>query len=243
MRLVAASGDPAIARLLRAHPFVELAPGGPPSGLAFVQGDWSRRVLVGRMDEEQRGILEIMDNNPLVCADSMSVPSAGATLAMIALGPLAAGGLIADSPTIVTTEPLDESEVAALMEPLGWLGGSYVHVEPQPGLVVAAVTVMVAIQTLPDLEDIDALYEERYDRTFYVRRDEASEWDAALVAGWPHALYRLRIAPDEGTSLLTIRVIADREGKAGAAQAVHAMNVMAGFEESLGIPVVESSRD
>lgn len=235
MRLLAASGDPAVARLLAGHPFVDLVPGGPASGLAFDQGTWSRRVYVGRMDEDQRGILEIMDNNPLVCADSMSVPSAGATLAMIALGPLAAGGLIADSPTIVTTEPLDEAEVAALMEPLGWMGGSYAHFEPQTGLPVAAATVMVAIHTPPDLDDIDALYEERYDRTFYVRRDETSEWDAALVAGRSYALYRLRIAPDEGTSLLTVRVIADREGKAGAAQVVHAMNVMAGFEESLGI--------
>jgi N-acetyl-gamma-glutamylphosphate reductase len=30
--------------------------------------------------------------------------------------------------------------------------------------------------------------------------------------------------------------MADRDGKAGAAQVVHALNVMCGFEESLGIP-------
>ncbi len=234
--LVASSDDPAVIRLLRAHPFVRLAEGGPATGLAFAQGEWARRVLVGRMEEDQRGILEIMDNNPIVCADSMSVPSAGATLAMIALGPLAAGGLIADSPTIVVNVSLDEAEVAALMEPLGWFDGSYVHSEPQDLRSVVAATVMVAIRTPPDLDDIDALYEERYDRTFYVRRDETSEWDPSLVAGRPFALYRLRIAPDEGTSLLTVRVLADRDGKAGAAQVVHAMNVMAGFEESLGIP-------
>jgi hypothetical protein len=235
MRIVAASGDPAVARLLAGHPFVDLAGRGPSEGLIFAQGDWRRQVFVGRSDVDQRGILEIMDNNPMVCADAMSVPSAGATLAMIALGPLASGGLIAESPTIVTTEPTDEAEIDALMEPLGWFGGSYVHVESQPTGSVAAATVMVAIHTPEDLDDIDALYEERYDRTFYVRRDESSEWDVDLVAGKPYALYRLRIAPDEGTSLLTIRVIADREGKCGAAQVVHAMNVMAGFEESLGI--------
>lgn len=187
------------------------------------------------MDEDQRGILEIMDNNPLVCADSMSVPTAGATLAMIALGPLAAGGLIVESPTIVTTEPLDEAEVDALMEPLGWFGGCYVHVEPQPTGTVAAATVMVAIRTPDEPDDVDELFEERYGRTFFVRRDETSAWDVDLVSGRPFALYRLRFAPDEGTSLLTVRVIADRGGKGGAAQVVHAMNVMAGLEESLGV--------
>lgn len=235
MRLLAASRDPAVARLLAAHPFVDLGSGGPDRGIAFAQGGWQRRVEVGRIEEAQRGILEIMDNNPLVCADSMSVPTAGATLALVALGPLASGGLIADSPTIVTTEPLDEAEVAALMEPLGWSFGSYVHSEPQDLGSVAAATVMVAIRTPDELDDIDALYEERYGRTFFVRRDEDSEWDPSLVAGKPHALYRLRIAPDAGTSLLTVRVLADRDGKGGAAQVVHAMNVMAGFEESLGL--------
>lgn len=233
--LVASSGDPAVVARLAHHPFVRLEEGGPATGIAFLQGEWSRQVFVGRMEEPQRGILEIMDNNPLVCADSMSVPSAGATLALVALGPLASGGLIVDSPTIVSSVPVEESEIAALMEPLGWFGGSYVHVEPQPIDPAVAVTVMVAIRTPDDPDDIDALFEERYDRTLYVRRDEDSEWDVGLVAGKPYALYRLRYAPDEGTSLLTVRVIADRDGKGGAAQAVHAMNVMAGFEESLGL--------
>lgn len=233
--LVAASGDPEVARRLAAHPFVRLAEGGPSSGVAFAQGDWQRRVFVDRMEEDQRGILEIMDNNPLVCADSMSVPSAGATLAMIALGPLASGGLIADSPTIVSSVALEEAEVAALMEPLGWYGGSYVHVEPQAIEPAVAATVMVAIRTPDDPDDIDALFAERYDRTLYVRRDETSTWDVDLVAGKPYALYRVRFAPDEGTSLVTVRVIADHDGKGGAAQVIHAMNVMAGFEESLGV--------
>lgn len=233
--LTAASGDPAVARLLSQHPFVEIIDGGPAQGVEFAQGEWRRAVYVGRSEEEQRGILEIMDNNPLVCADSMSVPSAGATLAMIALGPLASGGLIADSPTIVVTTPTEEAEVDALMEPLGWFEGSYVHVEPQTIGNVAAATIMVAIKTPEELDDIDALYEERYGRTFFVRRDETSEWDPSLVEGQPYALYRLLVAPDDGTSLLTIRVIADLDGKAGAAQVIHAMNVMSGFEESLGL--------
>jgi N-acetyl-gamma-glutamylphosphate reductase len=56
-----------------------------------------------------------------------------------------------------------------------------------------------------------------------------------LVAGKPFSAYRLRVVPDEPNSLLTVRLLSDPLGKCGAAQVVHAMNVMCGFEESLGI--------
>ena len=55
------------------------------------------------------------------------------------------------------------------------------------------------------------------------------------VLGRPEARYRLTLAPDSPHSLLTIRVLADFNGKVGASQVIHAMNVMCGFEESLGI--------
>jgi N-acetyl-gamma-glutamylphosphate reductase len=48
-------------------------------------------------------------------------------------------------------------------------------------------------------------------------------------------VYRLRVTPNDNASLLTIQVLADRDGKCGAAQVVHMMNVMAGFEETLGL--------
>ena len=102
------------------------------------------------------------------------------------------------------------------------------------GTVVAA-TVISAIQTPDRLEDLDDLYEEAFGRSFFVRRDEASEWDVKLVKSKPHSLYRMRISPDKPQSLLTVQVMADKDGKCGAAQVVHCMNVMAGFEETLGI--------
>ena len=100
---------------------------------------------------------------------------------------------------------------------------------------VVAATVVVAIKTPERLEEVDEMYEERYGHSFYVRRDEESTWHVSLVKDKPHALYRLRIAPDQPASLLTIQVMADLNGKCGAAQVVHAMNIMAGFEESLGL--------
>ncbi len=94
---------------------------------------------------------------------------------------------------------------------------------------------MAAVTTPDEPDDFDALFEEAYSRSFFVRRDETSPWDLDLVRGRPHAVYRLRLTPDEPLSLLTIQVMAARDGKAGAAQTIHALNIMAGFEETLGL--------
>lgn len=231
---LASTSDPSVRRMLQDHPKVGAVAEGPEL-LAWYQGDWHRHLYAGRADVELHGLVELMDNNPLVCTDEASVPSPAATLAMIALGPLAAAGMIADTPTMIVNFPADEADVAAFLATEGWAGGAIVHVEPMDFGSVLAATVMVEVPTPEDLDDIDALFEERFGRSFFVRRDETSEWDPALVVGSPRAAYRLRIAPDSPNSLLTIRVLADRDGKAGAAQVVHAMNVMSGFEESLGL--------
>jgi len=232
---LAQSADPVVRAILAVHPKVGAVGEGNATGVAFDQGVWSREVLVGEPSGVLYGLVELMDNNPIVCADRMSVPSPGATLALIALGPLAAAGLIADSPTVIVNVESDEETVAAALAGAGWTGGAFVHWEPVDLEGVVAATIMVAVQTPEDLDEIDEQYEERFGRSFFVRRDEDSEWDASLVRGTPYALYRLRISPDQPQSLLTVRVMADLNGKAGATQVVHAMNVMCGFEESLGI--------
>ena len=130
----------------------------------------------------------------------------------------------------------DESEIAPFLDPLGWRDGLTVAHEPVDLGTVAAATVIAAITTPGRLEDLDDLYVERYGRSFYVERDESESWDAERVMGRPQAEYRLRVTPGDEHSLLTIQIMSDREGKCGAAQLVHAMNVMCGFEESLGIP-------
>jgi N-acetyl-gamma-glutamylphosphate reductase len=230
----ASSSDPVVRRLLESHPKISSVSEGAEI-LAWDRGDWHRHLYAGRADVELHGLIELMDNNPLVCTDEASVPSPAATLALIALGPLAAAGMIADTPSVIVNFPADEADVAAYLATEGWAGGANIHSEPMDFGGVLAATVMVEIPTPEDLDEIDALFEERFGRSFFVRRDETSEWDANLVAGTPKAVYRLRIAPDSPRSLLTIRVLADRDGKAGAAQLVHAMNVMSGFEESLGL--------
>jgi len=68
-----------------------------------------------------------------------------------------------------------------------------------------------------------------------VTRPDGQAWDPSLVARKAAAAYRLSFAADDPTSLLTVRIMADKDGKCGSAQVVHAMNVMCGFEETLGI--------
>ena len=91
------------------------------------------------------------------------------------------------------------------------------------------------VQTPLHVDDLDDAYNEIYGSSFFVRRDDSSDWEPSTVEGKAFALYGLSIAPETPQSLLTIRVLADRNGKCGAAQVVHALNVMCGWEESLAL--------
>lgn len=238
---VAASDMAGLGELLQGHPGVILGSGSPAAGqaLEFWQGDWHRAVGIGKT-QGPRGLVELMDNNPMVCADSMSVPDPSATLALIAVGPLVRAGLLVEAPTLMYTFAPDPDLVDSYLATEGWTEGATVAEVTQEMGSVLALRAICAVRTEGDplgvnpFGEIDDLYEEAYGRSFFVRRDETSTWDTALVAGTPYAAFRLSISPDTPYSLLTIQVLADRDGKCGAAQVVHAMNVMAGFEESLG---------
>jgi N-acetyl-gamma-glutamylphosphate reductase len=181
------------------------------------------------------GLLELIDNNPVVCADEVGIPGPAGTLALIGLGPIVQAGILAEPPTMLTNAPGTPDDLAADLLSIDWSGGITLEREDLDLGGVYAATIIAVIQTPEDLEEIDDVYEERFGRSFFVRREESQEWDVALVKSRPEALYRLRIAPDAPLSLLTIQVMADRDGKCGASQFVHAMNIMCGFEESLGI--------
>jgi N-acetyl-gamma-glutamylphosphate reductase len=139
-----------------------------------------------------------------------------------------------EAPALLFSCPADETSVAAALESEGWKGGCTVHTEPQDLQGALALTAIAPVLTAADSRDWDVLYAERFARSFFVREEE--HWDIAHVLGSPRGTYNLRIAIDEPHSLLTVRAMADPRGKAGAAQIVHAMNVMCGYEESLGIP-------
>ncbi len=228
-------GDRALASLLARHPRVrhDGAVAGPP-GVGFSQGDWRRHVGQGRCGEAPFGLPELADNNPWVCADSVVLPGPSATLALIAVGPLVRAGLITETPTVMSSAADAGDAEQALVAAGSPHGLVWVH-QPFEDDSVLAATAMAAVTTPDEPDDFDALFEEAYSRSFFVRRDETSPWDLDLVRGRPHAVYRLRLTPDEPLSLLTIQVMAARDGKAGAAQTIHALNIMAGFEETLGL--------
>jgi N-acetyl-gamma-glutamylphosphate reductase len=224
-----------VRRLLAGHPKIGRVGESGESGIQFDLGGWRRAVLDGDPSAELKGLVELVDNNPLVCSDRFATPDPVSTLALISIGPLAQAGILAEAPTILTNAAQNGTAVEAFLETVGWQGGVDTHYEPEDLGGALAATVMCAIRTPEELSEIDDLFDERYSKSFYVRRDEDSEWHVSLALGKPFALYRLRISPGDSQSLLTVQVMADRQGKCGAAQMIHAMNVMCGFEESLGI--------
>ncbi len=223
-----------LATRLQNHPHVDWDPTPASCELEFDQGHWSRSISVGRRDG-LHGLVELIDNNPLVCADAFSVPEAGATLAAIALGPLARAGLIVEAPRLLASFVLEMNGIDDDLAEFGWTSGAVGHYEDRgPDASVLALNAMVLIPKDGEA-DLDDLYEEAFGRSFYVRRIEDGDWDLDLVAGKPWAAFRLRLTAGDPHSLLTVQTMSDREGKVGSAQIVHAMNVMAGFEESLGV--------
>ncbi len=194
------------------------------------------------------GLIEHMDNNPLVCADLARTPNPAQTLALVALGPLLKTGLILEPPVLVLDVETDEGELleALRTEDPGFEGVT-LSVEAPVHPTVRRLHAIVAVRdprpapghlpTPTDFEEFDEMFAERYGRALYVRRNEGEGWSPENVADRPWAEYRLRIGPGEdGASLLTVTVMADLRGKLGACGTLHAMNVMANLEESLGIP-------
>jgi N-acetyl-gamma-glutamylphosphate reductase len=221
--------------MLRNHPMVTEVLAGSYRDVEYSVGPWRRSISVGIPGYECTGLVEIADNNPWVCAGHVNVPSAPVTAALIALSPLAAAGLIADEPVIQLSEDVSRDELAAELAIVGYNGESIVDTVAQDLGTVIAATVMVPVRTPENVSDLDGAFDERYGRSFFVREDSGSIWATTLVADTPFGFYRLRYTPDNNLSLLTVQVMIDRNGKGGAAQVIHAFNVMNGFEESLGI--------
>lgn len=248
----AASNDPRVVELLRFHPHVlEVQAGGKP--LEFSQGEWNRTIEPSDPEAELFGLVELIDNNPLVCASSFSAPDATASLAQIALGPLVLAGLIQKEPILHFS--FAAGSVAAALARLGpsppprptppfdadFFRGVLIDLVGQHDSEESPKIVgLRAIAYLPPhfgVNDGIGLYEERFGGSFYVRRSPNDvRWRPSDILGKPFALYRIDVAREAINSRALIEVISDVDGKVGAAGIVHAMNVMCGFEESLGLP-------
>lgn len=221
--------------LLSRHPQVEWM-GEAPSGIRFQQGDWERRIEADRPDLPVKGLIELMDNNPIVCADEMSVPGPASTLALIALGPLLRAGTPLEPPSIAFSFEDSGEDIAAWLATESWAGGADCVYEPVDAGTVLACTGMAVVRTPDSPEEYRSLYEGCFGRSFFVRERSGPALPRSEVEGSPYAFFSVEVgASGEPTCLVVVRVIADRNGKCGAAQLVHAFNLMAGFEESVGI--------
>lgn len=225
----AGSSNPVIAELLERHPRVTPVPSGY-HGIEF----GSRSVSCGA--GQVGGLIELIDNNPLVCADHSWVPSPAGTLALLALGPISEAGLLVEAPAVVTSFPdAEQSVIEAELASANWTDGIMLQSEDHDLGSVRGVYVVAKIRNPDNFDDLDEIYRERYARSFFVRERGEKVWNKELVADTPFAYYFLELSPGETESLLSIHVMADINGKLGAGQYVHMMNVMCGFEESLGI--------
>ncbi|MCG9895932.1 MAG: hypothetical protein MH204_10705 [Fimbriimonadaceae bacterium] len=222
-----------LARLLESHPKVEQVLPGPGFFFQPTEG-WSRSITPG-VEQDQSGLLELVDNNPIVCADSFSVPSPASTLALIAFGPIFRTGLTCGDPVLQYSRPLALLDLGFHLERVGVQGELTVDVDRVDLGSVVALNVFVPVREEEDPSLLDDLYHEALGGKPFVRRTDG-DWDTSLVSGRPWAVYDLRLSPGESGALLTIRVMADLHGKIGEAQMIHAFNVMSGFEETLGIP-------
>ncbi len=228
----AASSDAHVREILSRHPKVQNVTIGTHAGVDFRSGPWERSVVIGDLLAEVSGLVELIDNNPMVCADRVSVAPPASTLALIALGPLAWAGLLLEPPAIIAMAP-EAEDVGPWLQTAGWAGGATTELYPLTEGRGLSLVGIAAISTPGDWTDIDELYDERFSKSFFVRRVE--DWSPEMAADEPFATYHLQYTPGEETSLLRVSVSASLHGKAGAAQVVHAMNVMAGLEESLGL--------
>jgi len=229
-------GDvPGLERWVAAHPKLSNVGSVQESGLRF----GSRAITIGEPAEDAPyGLPELMDNNPIVCAARVVVPTPAATLAWIALGPACkAGFVLADEtspPILLRFSGLEREELGRALQAVGstsgtqieWRGGQLTH--------VATLEALVPLDDLAQPDEIADAYDEAFGRSFFVRRVSPCEWLPHRVQGTPRAEYWLEIAPSSAP-MLRFGVSADLRGKLGGAQLVHALNIMCGWEESTGL--------
>lgn len=229
-------GDvPGLERWVAAHPKLNRVGSLDAPAVHFGQ----RSVAIGEPREDAPyGLPELMDNNPIVCASRVIVPSPAVTLAWVALGPACkAGFVLADEsspPVVLRFAGLEREDLGSALQTVGWTNGTQVEWRGGPLEHVATLDALLPFDDLVQPDEIADAYDEAFGRSFFVRRVSPCEWLPHRVLGSPRAEYWLEIVPSSAP-MLRVGVAADRRGKLGGAQLVHALNIMCGWEESTGL--------
>ncbi len=229
---VLATGNSSLNALLQSHPFVQLEEfTNGENHIEFRRNAWNREIFQSHPAiYGEYGLIELMDNNPLVCADKASAPGAAATLGLIALGPLSKAGILMERPNALFSFDGDYDELDLAMKSVGWNDGVTCAGDPLDFGSVLSGTFLAIVNAQSELE-IEELFEEAYGRSFFVRKFQMNELHPKKVEKSPFAHYALSLSPE---GILRIQVIADENGKCGAAQMMHLLNIMCGFEEDCG---------
>lgn len=230
---VLATGDFALKKLLENHPFINLDSfENGENKIEFKRNGWNRQLLQAHPAVEgEYGLIELMDNNPLVCADNASTPGPAATLALIALGPLARAGILIERPNALFSFEGDYDELDLAMKTEGWNEGVTCAGDPLDlGSVLSGT--FLALTKADNQQEIDDLFHESYSRSFFVQQNAMEKLNPQNVMQKHHAEYATSLSPE---GILRVQVLADADGKCGASQMLHMLNVMACFEEDAGL--------
>jgi len=220
---LARSSNPRIVSLLNRHSeidAVELEPPEDGSLLSFVQGDWSREIVENRSGLHPRGLLELIDNNPLICADHFSLPRADFVALLIAVGPAMQNGMIANLSSIESNSFTFVENNDVFASELGW------RLSPSVALIPTqdpAFTITGILKPEVTHGDFLSLYIERYSRSPLIHFYETSQNGYLVKIG----------LPSENTVCVT--VYCNNPQLCFADYVVFAMNVMCGYEDSLGL--------
>lgn len=237
MQQVSAWGTERLCAYLAGHPHVEVSSfcESAVSRMDWKQGNWSRVAHVGKPDlGENYGLIELMDNNPLVCADRASTPGAEATLALIATGPLLRADLLTGNANLHYSGEGDfEETTIALRRQSSTFAPQF---SCEQGFANNVAQISARLEVKPTTKgDLIELFEEAYGRSFFVKHLPGEEFKTSVPIHTPNAIYSLEIPDSITVETLFVHVKADINGKCGAAQLVHLYNIMSGNEESLGL--------
>lgn len=207
--------------LLDRHPRLLKPQAGSLCALEFGLNSYRRSVVVGYRPGCPAGVIELFDNNPIVCAETVCVPSPAATLALLAIDPLCKAGLAEGTIHVSCSSEGSVDDIEPFLAALGD------RVSVKLSSPITAVEGRLAVEvrlprSMPE-DELEDLYDETFGRSMLVMREPAQHPLAASYKA--HTV--------EGG--VAIRFESSEQGKAGAAQAVQVLNVMAGFEDSLGL--------
>lgn len=209
-------------------------------GLRVVDLTW-RHSLHPDDDDTVYGLSEIFRKPMVRGSMSAAVPRPLASIALIALYPLAAhsalpGELLlhCEAPAdLCTPAVLEQSaaEIEARLSELEQANGCEVRIEATPTGHHRATRVTLSVPCSLPIEEVQRMYESIYDDhnfTFMV----GSPTDTREVSGTHKCIVSLRKTTP---ATLEVDALADCRMRGGAGEAVHAMNLLFGLHEKVGL--------